>query len=63
MVLLENFNSRLLPNEVQFLAENEMIEILPRQAMNSVNLVGVCINNDSDSIKTPILIKDESPYA
>lgn len=59
MVLLENFNSRLLPNEVQFLAENEMIEILPRQAMNSVNLVGVCIITDFDSKKTAFLIKDE----
>lgn len=40
MVLPKSMHQRLLPSEVQFLSENELITILPRYSMKRLDLIG-----------------------
>lgn len=44
MVLPKSMHQRLLPSEVQFLSENELITILPRYSMKRLDLIGVRYN-------------------
>ncbi len=43
MVLPKNLQGNLMPSEITFLAENELITILPRYSIKKIDLIGVCI--------------------
>lgn len=43
MALPPNLQQNLMPTELNFLAENDSITILPRYSMKKLDLVGVCM--------------------
>lgn len=43
MVLPSHLQGNLTPTEINFLAENELITILPRYSIKKINLIGVCL--------------------
>ncbi|KAI5955832.1 PSF2 [Candida jiufengensis] len=45
MVLPSNLQGNLTPTEISFLAENELITILPRYSMKKIDLIGTRIPN------------------
>lgn len=45
MLLPSQLKQNLLPSEINFLAENEYIQILPRYSMKSIQLIGTKIPN------------------
>lgn len=47
MLIPSHLQQNLMPSEVNFLAENEMIQILPRYSMKSIQLIGVCYFRDN----------------
>lgn len=49
MVLPSHLQNNLTPTEIKFLAENELITILPRYSMKKVDLIGVCIGKSLDT--------------
>lgn len=42
MVVPESYLETFSPDELQFLSSNDLISVIPRSAINSFNLVGVC---------------------
>ncbi|KAG8204495.1 PSF2, partial [Candida africana] len=45
MVLPKNLQGNLMPSEITFLAENELITILPRYSIKKIDLIGTSIPN------------------
>jgi GINS complex subunit 2 len=48
MALPAKLQQTLLPSEVFFLAEDEMVTIVPRQELAGIELIGVCYGRSRD---------------